>query len=484
VTRTSTPVALALCLPVLLAASSARAGGFYLTDRGARPLGRGFAYTAGGTDPHALWYNPANLAWSGQQFLMDGTLTLFDAEFTRMDSGGNTLPSVQLDAPVLPIPTVAYSDDFGLDDWTFGIGVMAPNAALHRWPNSIQVEGMEEPAPQRYSLYTMEGTVLAHVVAGAAWQPIPELSIGIAPQLVVGSFGAEVAVNACDGTICAQPENPEYDGRAQVQISPIIRPAASLGITYATGIVRIGASAMLPFNIGGSGDFRVRLPDAAIFDDAEVEGSRVETNIPFPWVVRMGVELQPLRELRVEANFVVEGWSRQDRIRLSPQDVWLRNVTGIGDYQVGPVDIARGMRNTYSVRVGGDYAFADGRFMVSAGFMWETGAFSDAYLTPLTLDSDKFMLGFGASVQVTEGVWLDASYGHLFMRDRSVTDSQVEQPNPIRPSRMGPSPTEGGPVHVGNGDYAMQAHILGVGLRWQIDARQTPDVNGGAPDPA
>ncbi len=468
---------LAVLLAVLLAASTARAGGFYLTDRGARPLGRGFAYTAGGTDPNALWYNPANLAWSGRQVLLEGTLSLMNADFTRVDSGGNTLPTVSLDAPLLPIPTVAYSDDLGLEKWSFGLGVMAPNAVLHRWPTSITVDDMQEPAPQRYSLFTMDGTIMAHVVAGAAWRPIPELSIGIAPQLVVGALTAEVAVNACDGTLCSQPENPEYDGLAQIRISPIIRPAASLGVTYDAGVVRVGASTMLPFNIGGSGTIRVRLPEAPLFDGAEVDGDRVKTNIPFPWIVRAGVEVRPLDALRVEASFVIEGWSRQDRLRFEPQDVWLRNVTGIGDYQVGPVDIARGMRDTYSARVGGDYAFADGRFMVSAGFMWETGAFGDAYLTPLTLDSDKYLVGLGASANLTKGLWLDVSYGHLFMRDRTVNDSRVEQPSPIRPSRMGPSPSEGGPVYVGNGQYAMRAHVLGLGLRWQLDPSELDELD-------
>jgi long-subunit fatty acid transport protein len=82
------------------------------------------------------------------------------------------------------------------------------------------------------------------------------------------------------------------------------------------------------------------------------------------------------------------------------------------------------------------------------------------------------MVGLGASAHLTKGLWLDISYGHLFMRDRTVTDSRVEQANPIRPSRAGPSPNEGGPVHVGNGHYRMNAHILGMGLRWQIDGRR------------
>lgn len=466
--------ALLLALPVLLVASTAHAGGFYLTDRGTRPLGRGHAYVAGADDPQALWYNPAGIGWSGKQILFDSTLTLLDAEYTRVDSGGNVLPTVEASPAPLPVPMIAYTDDFGLDEWTFGLGVLAPNAALLEWPGSVQMDGMSAPAPQRYSLLTMEGTVLAHLVAGVAWRPIPELSIGLAPQLVIGSFNAQVAVSACDGVVCSQPENPEWDGLAQIDIFPIIRPAASAGVTYDAGFLRVGASFMAPFNVGGSGEFRVRLPEAALFDGATVEGNQIEGKIKFPWIFRAGVEVRPVEELRIETALVIEGWSRQERISLTPQDVWIRDATGIGDYQVGPVDIERNMKNVYSVRLGGSYALADGRVVLSTGASWENGAFDDPYLTPLTLDTDKFLVSLGASVEVSDGIWIDASYGHVFMRDRNVTNSQVLQTNPIRPPRTGDTPTEGGPVPVGNGQYAMKANIFGLGLRWQLDTQDPP----------
>ncbi|MBC7171120.1 MAG: hypothetical protein H5U40_01765 [Polyangiaceae bacterium] len=54
-------LALALAAAVY-APSHAHAGGFWITDRGARPMSRGFAFVAGADDPQSLWYNPAGLA--------------------------------------------------------------------------------------------------------------------------------------------------------------------------------------------------------------------------------------------------------------------------------------------------------------------------------------------------------------------------------------------------------------------------------------
>src|SRR5262245_59449459 len=49
----------------------AYASGFYFTDRGVRPLGRGGAHVAGADDFGAIWYNPAGLADAGTSILAD-----------------------------------------------------------------------------------------------------------------------------------------------------------------------------------------------------------------------------------------------------------------------------------------------------------------------------------------------------------------------------------------------------------------------------
>ncbi len=202
--------------------STAKAGGFYLADRGVRPLGRGGAFIAGVDDPHALWYNPAGLAYSGDQLLIDATDTFLQVDYTRIDGGGTTLPTVSGHHAYLPIPTVAGSFSFDeLPNLTFGLSLTAPNAALMDWPQSITVDGMEQPAPQRYSLLSMQGSILSTVTAGVAWRPIRELSIGFASHLLLGTFNAQVAHSACDGVICSFPEDPEYDGVAQITLPTV-----------------------------------------------------------------------------------------------------------------------------------------------------------------------------------------------------------------------------------------------------------------------
>lgn len=458
-----------LVLPILLVASSAAAGGMYFTDRGVRPMGRGYAFVAGADDAQSLWYNPAGLAFAGDQIFLDLSLTLLETDFTRVDGGGNELPTVSLESPPTPVPMLAITNDFGLEDWGFGLGVFAPNMIPLRWPKEVSVEGASQPAPQRYSLYNLDGSAAVHIAAGAAWRPIPALSIGADVQFVVGSLTTETALSSCDRVLCTYPENPEWDAQSQMNL-PVFSVLATFGATYIAGPVRFGASFQLPHNLGGTATLKVRLPEAAIFDDAYVDGDQADVDLWMPWILRLGVEVRPVDRLRVEFATVIEGWGVQDALTVTPQDIVLRNVTAIGDYPVGKIEVPRNMNNVLSLRLGGSLAVdPEQRVTVQTGINFETSSFSDEMLTPLTIDSGKVVLGIGVGWEVVDGFFLDASYGHVFVFDREVTTSQVPQTNAISPPPVDGAPGTDAPVYVGNGTYAMNANQFGIGMRWNLD---------------
>lgn len=476
-----------LIFATLLSAAPAAAGGFYLAPRGVRPISRGGAYVAGVDDLHANWYNPAGLAYAGDQLMLDANLTLFEATFARVDSGGTELPAVRGYHPYLPIPTVGGS--FSIDeipDLTFSVVMGAPNSALMEWPQ-------DPGTAQRYSLLSLQGSLLLSISAAAAWRPIEEFTIGLAAHVLVGSFNATVALSACDGIICSFPEDPEYDAISNISL-PTAYPFFVLGTIIDLDEVRIGASVSTPFNLEGSALIRVRPPPASAFSGAEVVNrrsgcnysdpaascrneTRANVQLEFPWIIRLGVEIRPVPELRLELAAVYETWSVQDAARIDPQDVWIQGALGGGlEYQVGPLDIPRNMNDTISVRLGGAYTIGD---MVTArlGFAYENGAFSDQYLTPLTIDSDKILISGGAGIDISEEVSLDISVGYQWMAPRNVTNSAVPQPNPIRPPGSVTST-----VYVGNGRYAMSAPFFGLGLRWRLDAGHIRGPGEGSPE--
>ncbi len=473
------------------APSVAHAGGFWITDRGARPMSRGFAMVAGSDDPQSLWYNPAGLGWSGTQLQLDATYTFFDGSYTRFDGSDaqTPMPEVDVGQVPLPIPGGAMSIQLG-DDWNLGLGVFAPNAVLTDYDQTFDDNGYGAPcnpddgdpgcvAPQRYSLLSMKGTALANLAGAIAWRPNEHFAIGVGAHIMVGVFQADQTISACDGAICTHPEDPEWDAGARLHLLPFFDVAPTAGITYDAGPVRVGGSFIwYPRGIQGTADMSVRLPGAQLFNGAFVEGDRAKVNIDFPFTLRAGVEIRPGDVFRLEGAVVWERWSSQDAITIDPQNVWIRDLVALDDYQVGPISIPRNMNDMWSFRLGGSIALLNDRSLVlSAGGNYETSTFDDAYLTPLTLDARKITVTAGLSYRVLEIMWIDLSFAHVFMDDPTVRNSAVPQVNSIRP------PSNGVATMVGNGQYEMEANIVGAGLRFMFhgDGEPLPPVPSDAP---
>jgi long-subunit fatty acid transport protein len=467
--------------------SSVHAGGLYLTDRGTRQLGRGGAFAAGTDDGQSLWYNPAGLAFTGgRQLQLDATLSLFRGSFQRVSRDNlNDSSKVDADAGLLPIPTLAYTENFGLEDWSFGFAVMAPNAVMLSWPQTVK--GM--PGPTRHSLISMEGSVIAHVALGLSWQPIKGLSIGVGGHLIPSRFRVGVYLSACDyGTLCPQPENPDWEAPATIDLERALSATGVFGVIYRHKYVRIGGSFMLPYTIEGDAKLQVELPSAPLFgsddcgsieqrrgraDCAQVNGDTAHIALDMPMVARFGVEVVPFERLRVEVGIVYEGWSRQEKLPIDPNGITITDALGIDRYDVGPISLKRDMQDVYSLRMGGELQpIATLPLTVRAGILLENSAFATRTLTPTTLDSQKLLVGLGLSYELVTGLSVDVLYAHMFMKDQKVRDSEVYPQNPLRPpppsAGPGEDPQLSQPEPVGNGNYEMEADLLGLGLRWNI----------------
>jgi len=461
-------------LSILAPCATVQAGGLYLFDRGARPLSRGGAFVAGADDPSSLWYNPAGLADSKNQIVTDAVLTVMLASFQRINvdpnGGGDYMhPTVKPKPTPLPIPTLAISHNFGLQDFTFGMGIFAPNTILMNWPNSVETPNGNEPSPTRYSLMKLKGSILSNLAIGGAWHGIEGLSIGADVQLVGGMFKVQTALTSCDGVICRFPEDPDFDAIADVKLAPAFAVTGVFGITYDMGLMRLGASAMLPYELSGTAQLDVNLPDAPLFQNSKVIGDKADFGINFPLILRFGSELRLVKALRLEGSFVWEQWSSQKEIEIKPRNIQITNVTGIGTYDVGPVTFARNMKDTWSLRGGYEFfvprRWSPGgiKLVMRGGLAYEKGAFKSSAMTPLTLDSDKVVLTGGFGINLHKRLRFDTVAGYIFMKNMKVRDSAIVQPQAIRPE------LEGSGTPLGNGNYKMDALYLGGGFAVDIN---------------
>ncbi len=464
-------------LTALTSTSLSSAAGLYFSDRGVRPLSRGGAFIAGGDDLGAITYNPAGIYDAGSQFLIDASWLHFTSDYTRrivvQQSDPNTgevtgrsertFSTVVGQAPVLPIPTLAFSlqPDPKI---VVALGVWAPYAAITTYPDIVD----KKPAPQRYSLITLDGSALAIIGAYAAFAPVRELRLGAGVEMLAGTFISSLAFSGCvpDRFFCA-PEQAEWDVAAEMAVGPIFAPSGRLGAIWeAVPDVRVGAAFSLPIYVRAPATIRTRLPATPVFEVASQEGEDADVSFDLPWTLRAGVELRKVENLRVEVGFGLEHWSMHDSITVEPQGIALKNIAGFPEtYYIPPVTLPRNFQDAYSVRAGGEYAFELGGYALEgrAGLSYETSAVPPEYLSVLTLDAPKVTAAIGGSLHVGK-FRFDAVYAHVFASDVTVDpkDARIAQVSPVRANSAAP-------YYVNGGDYSARADVLGVGLTYQID---------------
>ena len=111
------------------------------------------------------------------------------------DALGTVAPTVHARSGILPLPTLAYSDDFGLERFGFAIGLIVPPAAALRWPTELN----GAPAPQRFSILSTDDAAVVSLALGAAYRPLERLSLGVALYVTFARVGGEVAISASAG---------------------------------------------------------------------------------------------------------------------------------------------------------------------------------------------------------------------------------------------------------------------------------------------
>jgi long-chain fatty acid transport protein len=475
-------------LVTLSVSGAAQGAGLYFADRGVRPLGRGGAFIAGADDPGAIAYNPAGIFDAAGQILLDGSWVNFSSEYTRQavvrqvdpNTGETTatylktFQPVEGTTPFLPIPTIGMAARVH-PHWVMGGGIWVPYAALTTYPDG-PVNG--EPAPQRYSLLSLDGSALALIGVGAAYSPIPMVRVGATVGMLTGVFRSTVVFSGCvpERFFCA-PEAPDWDVLAELNAGPIFAPTGQVGVTLIPlPMVRVGASFQLPIWVRSAATIRNRMPSAEVFANASQEGEDADLGFELPWSARLGVELRPSDNLRVEIAGTYDGWSMHDAIRVDPDGIALKNVTGFPEkYYIPSIALERGFKDSFSIHLGGEYGLSVASLGVTAraGVSYDSSAVPRERLSVLTIDGHKITPSVGVSVNVGP-VRLDATYARVIMPEVTVPaeEARIQQVSPVQAN------PPANPTYINGGVYNAGANIIGLGAVF------TFDPGAAAPPPA
>jgi long-chain fatty acid transport protein len=470
----------------------ARAAGFFLPVRGARALSHGGAVFASGDDLNAMWSNPATLFRSSAMVsvFVDFALINLGASFQRMDqaqvlayddryAGG--FPKVSSNA-WFPDPSLAIGSNFGLKKFMFVLGVFGPYAGTTSWSDDDPVCGpghsasacatqcFQDPGsctwdlgPQRYSLIRPQRTMLSYQLS-VSYRPIPEFSMGVG--LFVSSFlmKERLKISTYPG-IFGWAEDPTLDALIEIEGKDWARVGAVLGVWgRPLPWLELGMSFTTPIKVEAEGTLQVRLPSSYYFSDTTVQGNKIRIDTNFPMVLRVGARYVHPKELfDVELGVTWENWSVHRNIVVRPmENIQFDNVPGLGTYRVKTFTIKESFHDTVAVHVGGAVHVHKKILQVRAGYFFELGAVPDRTYTVQIIDGNKHGLGLGLSARFWK-MRLDVTYGLILLANRTITDSQKRQVNPLYEEDTGPY-VDGRPTIVGNGHHTAHYHILALTL--------------------
>jgi len=477
----------ACALPV-----GAWASGFEFPDNGTAALSRGGSFAASADDGLALHYNPAGLAFQkGARLTLGSNFVNENLTFTRSYSDGTSAAPVSNQSGIFPAPHFFLSHDFGLRDWTFGLGVYGPSA----------VGKVKFPATgaSRYMLLE-EDMLLAFLSFAASWSPTPELAVGATFQWMYmpkaffsmttgGYFNPNDAGAHCDNpqktaaTPCGYA-NSAWDVRTDIDAAQTFAPALRLGGLYRPGDHWSFALAgrVMPIDMVATGKVQIT-PSPAMSASTKLthEKDGVTLSLKMPWTAVAGARYaggkQGQDSWDVELNVTYEAWKSLDAFRLKFEGPVQVNLVGNKfDQPLADVAIQKQYQDVWGVRLGGSYPVARG-VTLRAGTFYESAAVKQEYTNLDFIGWERVGLAAGLSWKITDHYEVAAGYEHILQPSRTVTNSQVREVqalSPCQPPYTAPQcktlgkGLDASPPIVGNGLFESSFQIASVSIiaRW------------------
>jgi len=246
----------------------ALAGGFSFPDNTTKSVGRGGAYMLGAVGPEAIYLNPALLTrLDGFQTTLNLNVNRLDLNFHRAgidpntvtdDSDGSRYGIESNDAGPFPAPMLFLSNNFGLENFGFGLGVFGPS--------SYGTRTFPETGAQRYVLVKSE--LLEVLPSAAIAYQIDGLRLGATFQLAMLYTNLDIVISSTISN--ATKESPDDDTLANIQDLQDIKPTGILGVAYdLSPALSFGLSYKLPVDFNADGKLKLTFPDSVLIDAAK-----------------------------------------------------------------------------------------------------------------------------------------------------------------------------------------------------------------------
>lgn len=412
-------------LAVLGGSGGALASGFALPELSVAGIGTANALVANPEEPGAFPYNPAAMGLHEGSSLALGALFI-SPSFTVTNGAGefDSQGAVWYPGPLFQAALKLS------EQWRVGLGVNAPFGLETRWDygtfpalsQSVKIPSPAGPVTVPTGNHpTTSKLEILDFVPSAAYRVNQDLSLGIGLDVY---WAKSAKLNSNLGELSGDGSGIGFNLGVLYRRHPL-----SLGIAYRSGAT---------LDIDGSYQ-PLSLPLVLSRRLAPGQGASVDLNLP--WSLQLGVRYAFTPELAAELDWTRTGWSDFDRLDVKGTSTGSLISSDVNDWEDANayrLGVTYQVRRDTQLRLG--YAFD------------ETGQ-GDDHFSARVPDADRQLFGIGVAHHLSQDLVLEAGYMYVMMDERSIR-SAVPYP---------PGGDVNGTMAL-NGNYEMDAHVLGVEL--------------------
>ena len=393
---------LGTAIAVALTPVATQGAGFGLNSHSAKSGGTSHAGTAVmAEDPATVFYNPAGMVLNDKA-AVSGSFAQIMPEFEYTDDGSTYPPgsdqgatNTTSDETGLP-PSLYYMRPFR-DDWAVGISINAPYGSRTQFADNWvgRYNGTESD---------IQGV---NINPNIAYRINEHVSIG---------FG--VNAQRFDATLSSAVPNPDPNR------GPIFNPQTdsdyevegdSWGVGYNAGLLieptdstRVGIAYRSEISHDLDGNVTLIGPTgASVIPKSDASAS---IDLPESTTLSFSQGFGEDNRLTLLADAQYTRWSRVDTIEISAANPALNS------------ELALDFQNSWRGSLGAAWEQTD-KLTLRAGYTFEESAVKSAKTrTPRVPDNHRNWVSVGAGYQLANGIELDASYSHLFIKDAGINN--------------------------------------------------------------
>lgn len=409
----------------VLIAGNALAAGYQLNEHGARAVGMGGAFVAQASDPSAIYYNPAGLAFQNGINVMGGATFVLPTTTFRP----SIIPGFEVDQEFqVYFPPNLYGT-YALDDqWVVGLGVFTPYGLGSDWDK----DWMGSAIAVKTSIQTF------YINPSVAYKINDQLSIGAGFSYIYGTVELSKRIpvgTTIKGTLKLDGTGSGYGFNLGVIYKPMEH--LSVGASYRS---------LTKLEFSGDAKFTDMSSLASLFP-----GGTGKATLPMPANILIGVAYEILPSVTVEADFQWVEWSSYKELEINlPTGP---NAPAGAPFYGQPLQKTQVQKknwdNGYIGRLGAEYKY-NKELALRAGVIYDVTPQPASKMEPMLPDADRIDITLGAGYKITEQLSVDLVYMIVIFSDRT--------------SYFVPT----GSTSMFKGDYSSYAHLFGFDVSYRF----------------